>query len=42
MTTVENKHIIQGLVSFRTDAQFVSVGIVENAKLNRGVKKVYI
>lgn len=42
MTTVENKHIIQGLVSFRTDEQFVSVGIVENAKLNRGDKKVYL
>jgi len=42
MTTVENKHIIQGLVSLRTDDRFVSVGIVENAKFNRGKEKIYM
>ncbi|HTA62721.1 MAG TPA: hypothetical protein VK835_09710 [Bacteroidia bacterium] len=42
MTTVENKHIIQGLVSLITDDRFVSVGIVENAKFNRGKEKIYV
>ena len=42
MTTVENKHIMQGLVSLRADDRFVSVGIVENAKFNRGKEKVYL
>jgi len=42
MTTVENKNIIQGLVSIRTDDKFVSVNIVENAKFNRGKEKVYV
>ncbi len=42
MTTVENKHIIQGLVSLRTDNKFISVGIVENAKFNRGKDKIYL
>jgi hypothetical protein len=42
MTTVENKNIIQGLVSLRTDDRFVSIGIVENAKFNRGKNKIYL
>ncbi len=42
MTTVENKHIIQGLISLRADDRFVSVGIVENAKFNRGKDKIYL
>lgn len=42
MATVENKHIIQGLVSLRADDRFVSVGIVENAKFNRGKEKIYL
>ena len=43
MTTVEgNKHIIQGLISLRTDDKFVSVSIVENSKFNRGKDKIYL
>jgi hypothetical protein len=42
MTTVENKNIIQGLISLRTDNKFVSVELVENAKFNRGKEKVYL
>lgn len=42
MTTVENKNIIQGLVSLMTDDRFVSIGIVENAKFNRGKEKIYV
>jgi hypothetical protein len=42
MTTVENKHIIQGLVSLQSDDKFVSIGIVENAKFNRGKHKIYM
>lgn len=42
MTTVENKNIIQGLISLRIDDNFVTVNIVENAKFNRGKEKIYI
>ncbi len=42
MTTVENKNIIQGLISLRTDDKFVSVELVENAGFNRGKEKVYL
>jgi hypothetical protein len=42
MTTVENKNIIQGLISLSVDEEFVFVNLVENAKFNRGKKKVYI
>ncbi|MCC6180419.1 MAG: hypothetical protein IT237_01155 [Bacteroidia bacterium] len=41
MTTIENKHIIQGLVSLSVDEGFVFVNLVENAKFNRGKEKVY-
>lgn len=41
MTTLENKNIIQGLLSIRTDDNFVSVGLVENALFNRGKAKMY-
>ncbi|MGB3947307.1 MAG: hypothetical protein WBM13_04955 [Bacteroidia bacterium] len=42
MTTVENKHIIQGLISLSVDEGFVFVNLVENAKFNRGKEKVYV
>jgi hypothetical protein len=41
MTTVENKDIIQGLISYEIDANFVFINLVENAKFNRGNKKLY-
>lgn len=41
MTTVENKSIIQGLISLIDDDRFVTVNIVENAKFNRGKSKLY-
>lgn len=42
MTTVENKHIIQGLISLSVEDEFVFVNLVENANFNRGKEKVYI
>ena len=42
MTTVENKHIIQGLVSLSIQDEFVFVNLVENAKFNRGKGKIYV
>jgi hypothetical protein len=42
MTTVENKNIIQGLISLSVDEEFVFVNLVENAKFNRGKEKVYV
>ena len=42
MTTVENKTIIQGLVSLTIEDKFVSVNLVENAKFNRGKQKIYV
>ena len=42
MTTVENKNIIQGLVSLNVDEEFVFVNLVENAKFNRGKAKIYL
>jgi hypothetical protein len=42
MTTVENKNIIQGLVSLYVDEEFVFVNLVENAKFNRGKEKIYL
>ena len=42
MTTVENKHIIQGLVSFTIRNEYVFVNLVENAKFNKGSGKVYV
>lgn len=41
MTTLENKNIIQGLISLQTDDKFISVSIVENAGFNRGKGKMY-
>lgn len=41
MTTVENKNIIQGLLSLIVEDNFISIGIVENAKFNRGKNKLY-
>jgi hypothetical protein len=41
MTTVENKGIIQGLISIIVEDRFVTINIVENAKFNRGKKKQY-
>lgn len=42
MTTVENKHIIQGLVSLSVQDEFVFINLVENAKFNRGKDKMYL
>lgn len=42
MTTIENKNIIQGLVSLNVDEEFVFVNLVENAKFNRGKEKIYL
>ena len=42
MTTVENKHIIQGLISLNIQDEFVFVNLVENAKFKRGKKKIYL
>ena len=42
MTTVENKHIIQGLVSLSIQDEFVFVNLVENAIFNRGKDKMYL
>lgn len=41
MTTVENKNIIQGLVSLTARNGFVFVNLVENAKFNKGKEKLY-
>ncbi len=41
MTTVENKNIIQGLVSISSDNNFIFVNLVESAKFNRGKEKLY-
>jgi hypothetical protein len=42
MTTVENRNIIQGLVSLKKKENYVFVNLVENAKFNRGKDKMYI
>ena len=42
MTTVENKHIIQGMVSLQRRGNFIFVNLVENAKFNRGINKIYV
>ena len=41
MTIKNNQVIIQGLISFQVDNGFVSVNLIENAKFNRGKKKLY-
>lgn len=41
MTTVENRNIIQGLVSLIIEDKYITVNLVENAKFNRGKGKVY-
>src|SRR5665213_3142290 len=41
MTTVENKHIIQGLVSLQRREDFVFINLVESANFNRGKDKIY-
>ncbi|MFZ9848531.1 MAG: hypothetical protein ACO3EE_10325 [Flavobacteriales bacterium] len=41
MTTVENKTVIQGLISFQKRENFVFVNLIENAKFNRGKHKLY-
>ncbi len=41
MTTVENKNIIQGLVSLTIGNGFVFVNLVENNKFNKGKEKLY-
>ena len=42
MTTVENKNIIQGLISLKKRDNYVFVNLVENAKFNRGKEKIYL
>lgn len=41
MTTVENKNIIQGLVSLQKKDDFVFISLVESANFNRGKDKIY-
>ncbi len=41
MTTVENRNIIQGLISLIIEDKFITVNIVENARFNRGKNKIY-
>lgn len=41
MTTLENKNIIQGLVSIEKKEDFIFVSLVENASFNRGKNKIY-
>lgn len=40
MTTIENKGIIQGLISLKIDIDFVFVNLVENANFNRGKERM--
>ena len=42
MTTIENKNIIQGLVSLSIQDEFVFVNLIENAKFNKGKDKIYV
>lgn len=42
MTTIENKNIIQGLVSLKPAENFIFINLVENAKFNRGKEKIYL
>ncbi len=42
MTTVENKTVVQGLISLTVSDKYVFVNIVENAKFNRGKQKMYL
>lgn len=41
MTTTENKNVIQGLISYEIDNNFIFVHLVENAKFNKGKEKLY-
>lgn len=41
MTTSENKDIIQGLLSYSIEDNYIFVNLVENAKFNRGKEKLY-
>ena len=41
MTTVENKDIIQGLVSFQINDDHIFVSLVESTNFNRGKDKLY-
>ncbi len=42
MTTIENRNIIQGLVSVIIEDKYITVNVIENAKFNRGKDKVYL
>ena len=42
MTTVENKHIIHGLISLQKREDFIFISLVESAHFNRGKDKVYL
>lgn len=41
MTTIENKNIIQGLISLIIEDKYITANLVENAKFNRGKEKIY-
>lgn len=41
MTTLENKNVIQGLISYEIEDNFIFVNLVESAKFNRGESKLY-
>ncbi len=42
MTVKDNITVIQGLISFAIDDQYIFVNVVENAKFNRGKGKLYM
>ncbi|MEO6882420.1 MAG: hypothetical protein ABI199_00195 [Bacteroidia bacterium] len=42
MTIKNNAKIIQGLISFSVDENFIFINLVENAKFNRGKNKIYV
>ncbi len=42
MTTVENKNVIQGLISYKINENYIFVNLVETAEFNRGKKKMYV
>ena len=41
MTTTENRDVIQGLLSYEIEDNFIFVNLVENAVFNRGKEKLY-
>lgn len=42
MYIIENKNIIQGLISMRKKESYIFINLVENANFNRGKNKLYL